>query len=58
MSDFLSNPTGVIVVASLIVVYILTYYLNKKTPIPEECRDIFNEASCNGCSNFTCSHKG
>jgi hypothetical protein len=52
------NWVGIAVVAGLIGLYILIYFLNKKTPIPEECKDIINDAACNTCNNFTCSHKG
>lgn len=58
MAGFFSNPVGIIVVASLIFVYIGTYVLNKRTPIPEDCQEIFDNVSCTACSNFTCSHKG
>jgi hypothetical protein len=58
MQNFLNNPVGVIVVAALILVYIGTYILNKRTPVPEECRELFDNVSCTACSNFTCSHKG
>ena len=53
-----SNFGGIIIVAGLVGFYILTYTLNKKTPIPEDCIDIANNASCKSCSNFACSHKG
>jgi hypothetical protein len=57
MAAFFSNPVGPLVIAGLIVVYILTYTLNKNTPVPEACQDIFEEASCGACNNFACSHK-
>ncbi len=47
-----------IMIGALVLVYILSYALNKKTPIPEECKDIFMEASCTSCNNFSCSHSG
>lgn len=58
MANFFSNPIGIIVVIGLVVVYMGTYLLNKKTPVPEECREIFENTSCKACNNFTCSHKG
>ena len=57
MAWLIDNFIGVIVVAGLILFYILTYYLNKKTPIPEECLDTLDEASCTSCKNFACTHK-
>lgn len=52
MSEFVPY----IMIASLVAVYILTYALNKKTPIPEECREAFDDATCTSCHNFSCSH--
>lgn len=50
--------TPYIMIGTLILVYVLSYVLNKKTPIPEECKIAFDEATCNGCHNFSCSHHG
>lgn len=57
MAEFLSKYSGILIVAGLIGFYILTYYFNKMTPVPEECLDALDEASCNGCKNFACTHK-
>lgn len=48
---------AVILVASLITIYIASYLLNKKTPIPEECLDNLDEATCSACNITSCSHK-
>jgi len=58
MVDFLSNWVGIVVVLGLVLVYIGSYYFNKKTPIPEDCIELANNASCKSCHNFACSHKG
>jgi hypothetical protein len=47
-----------IMIGSLVLVYVLSYMLNKKTPVPEECKDLVNEATCKSCHNFACSHRG
>lgn len=47
-----------LMIGSLVLVYVLSYALNKRTPIPEECKDIFEDAACNSCNNFSCSHSG
>ena len=52
----MSELVPFIMIGSLVLVYILSYVLNKKTPIPEECRDLFDEATCTSCHNFSCSH--
>ena len=47
---------AIIVLALLIGVFFTTYILNKKTPIPEECKDLKIEASkCAACKNEMCS---
>jgi hypothetical protein len=48
----------VAVIGGLVLIYIGTYLLNKRTPIPEECREIVDKASCTSCHNFACSLKG
>jgi len=52
MSDFVPY----IMIAGLVTVYILTYMLNKKTPVPAECLDLIDDATCTSCNNFSCSH--
>lgn len=47
-----------LMIGGLVLVYVLSYALNKKTPVPEECKDLFNDASCKACNNFTCGHHG
>ncbi len=47
----------ILVVVGLVLIYIGTYALNKKTPIPQEARDLTDEATCTACHNFTCSYK-
>jgi|LGOV01.1.fsa_nt_gb hypothetical protein len=54
MSDFIPY----IMIAGLVFVYVLTYVLNKKTPVPEACLDIIDDATCTSCHNFSCSHHG
>jgi len=58
MVDFLSNWVGIVVVLGLVLVYIGSYYFNKKTPIAVDCIELANNASCKSCHNFACSHKG
>lgn len=47
-----------IMIGSLVLVYVLSYALNKKTPVPDNCIDLIDDASCKSCSNFTCGHHG
>jgi hypothetical protein len=45
-----------LLILGLVLVYVGTYLLNKRTPVPEECKVAFNEATCKSCHNFSCSH--
>ena len=47
----------ILVIGGLVSIYIGTYMLNKRIPIPEECKIIADEAECNACHNFSCSLK-
>ncbi len=48
----------ILVVGGLVLIYITTYILNKRTPVPEECKDLVDKAKCGSCKNFACSLKG
>ena len=58
MSINFSDFVPYIMLGGLVAVYILSYALNKKTPVPEECIIAFDEATCGSCHNFSCSHHG
>ena len=47
----------IVVIGSLVIVYILSYALNKRTPVPEECLEIVDETKCESCHSFTCANK-
>ena len=47
----------VLVIGGLVVVYIGSYALNKRTPVPEECKLIVDQTKCESCHSFTCSYK-
>ncbi|MEC9484532.1 MAG: hypothetical protein UMR38_01490 [Candidatus Izemoplasma sp.] len=47
-----------IMIGSLVLVYILSYALNKKVPVPQASLDKIDEATCKSCHNFSCSHRG
>ena len=43
-------------ILALVGLFFLTYILNKKTPIPEECKELKIKASkCAACANTACS---
>jgi hypothetical protein len=54
----MGNAVPFIMIGSLVLVYVLSYALNKKTPVPEECKDLFDDVACTSCNNFTCGHHG
>lgn len=47
---------GIGVIVLLLVLFFVGYILNKKTPVPEECKNMIDEEKCTGCSNKLCSH--
>ncbi len=48
----------ILVIGGLVLIYISSYVLNKRTPAPANGSFEIDTATCNACSNFTCSHKG
>lgn len=55
MPDWLRIILAVLVIAVLIAVFITSYLLYKKTPVPKGCEDIHpNEEKCHGCNQTEC----
>ena len=49
---------GIIIIALLIAVFFISYVLNKKTPVPKGCENLFvDDELCAKCSNTTCKFK-
>ena len=49
---------GIAIIALLVAIFFITFFLNKKTPIPKECRDLrIGEEGCSSCKNYGCSMK-
>ena len=58
MSAILDNLVPIAVIVGLAFIYITTYVLNKRTPVPD-CGPIkIDTETCTACHNFSCSHKG
>ena len=59
---FLMGKTGYLLVAIaiiivLIVLFFISYVLNKKTPVPKGCEHILKENEhCLGCTNKSCQY--
>jgi len=47
----------ILLIASLVSIYIGSYMLNKKIPVPNEFKDITTSESCKTCHNFSCAYK-
>lgn len=54
METFLKVIAAIGVFSVLVLIYIGTYLLNKKTKKPEGCIDL--TGSCTGCAITSCSH--
>lgn len=40
--------------AFLVIIYIVLYLMNKKTPLPEGCENL--KAECEGCKDYACTN--
>lgn len=46
------------IIVALIVIFFVSYYFNKKTPVPKGCENLTaNEENCKACNNFECDLK-
>ncbi len=46
------------IIVALIAIFFVSYYFNKKTPVPKGCENLkVNEESCKACNNFDCDLK-
>lgn len=56
MNPYIFLAIGVIIV--LIIIFFVTYLLNKKTPVPEGCENIkISDENCMACGNMDCHIK-
>lgn len=46
------------VIGGLVLLYVGSYVWNKRTKIPESALSEEEQATCNACNNFSCSHHG
>ena len=47
---------AILVIALLIGLFFVSYILNKKTPVPDECKDIkIDSKKCAACPNEMCA---
>lgn len=49
---------AIILIIVLLVIFFLSYVLNKKTPVPKGCEKLlYNEEMCGNCTNTNCKIK-
>ena len=50
---------AIVLIIVLVAIFFVTYYLNKKTPIPKGCEDkLINKENCSSCKNYECDLNG
>lgn len=53
---YLLIAVGIIV--ALIIIFFISYYFNKKTPVPKGCEHLkISDENCKACSNIDCDFK-
>ena len=55
VSEVTSILVAGLVMTGLVVAFVFSYLLNKKTPKPEGCENI--DENCEGCQITSCSHR-
>lgn len=43
------------IIVFLVALFFITFVVNKKTPIPENCRQLADEKACEGCQLYDCA---
>lgn len=51
----LQTVLAIVIVVVLVAVFFISYVWNKKTPIPENCKDLFEEGQCSSCKQYDCA---
>ncbi len=46
---------AICLIVFLVVLFVVSFVFNKKTPIPENCKNMFDEASCDACKQYDCA---
>ena len=55
VSKLTSILVALLVITGLVLAFVFSYLLNKKTPKPEGCENL--EENCEGCQITSCSHR-
>ena len=46
---------AILVLVFLVIVFFVTYVLNKKTPVPKGCENLIDAEKCASCANTSCN---
>lgn len=46
---------AILVLVFLVIVFFVTYVLNKKNPVPKGCENLIDEEKCASCTNTSCN---
>lgn len=55
VSKLTSILVATLVITGLVLAFVFSFLLNKKTPKPEGCENL--EENCEGCQVTSCSHR-
>ncbi len=56
MNPYIFLAIGLVII--LIIIFFVTYVLNKKTPVPKGCEHLkISDENCNACGNIDCHIK-
>ena len=60
MSREVSLILAISIILALLIIFVVTFILYKKTPVPKGCENLkINEENCSTCNNKECSfYKG
>ena len=46
---------AICVIVFLIVLFFVTFVINKRTPVPPECKDLADSFKCENCTETSCA---
>lgn len=52
MSEYLP----IFIIAGLVVIFVITFVLNRRTPMPKGSIEKIDDAACSACNNHACGY--
>ena len=46
---------AIVIIVGLVVLFIASFAMNKKVPVPDNCKDMFDENTCTNCKQYDCA---